>query len=210
MFWLAKNSSSRRTLTKTSSRRMYLPLRVTISSRKRTYCSLTQMDICVKYSPSQRLLHERLCMIVMPELCTNAKFYSVRMMGHQQGISKDLARIQENHTWPGIRRSVGKYVSHFLTCQQVRDKPGDVRFHLTTIQSGHFNDLVQCDHMQNCPSYNGYTGILVLINHFSKFAEAEQPEEYDAIATSRLLLQKFLPPRHSHSHAIRYRSQLDR
>ena len=50
-------------------------------------------------------------------------------MGHQ-GISKVVAPIQERHTWPGIRLTVGNYVSQCLTCQQVRDKPGDVRFHL--------------------------------------------------------------------------------
>ena len=60
-----------------------------------------------------------------------------------QFIAKVLARIQEGHTWPGIRRSVGQYVSQCLNCQQVRDKPGDDRFHLKNIQSGYFNELVQ-------------------------------------------------------------------
>ena len=51
-------------------------------------------------------------------------------MGHQ-GISKVVARIQERHTWTGIRRSVGRLRWPMpLTCQQVRNKPGDVRFHL--------------------------------------------------------------------------------
>ena len=41
----------------------------------------------------------------------------------QQDITKMMARTQQRHTWPGIRCSVGQYVS-----QQVRDKPGNVRF----------------------------------------------------------------------------------
>ena len=113
-------------------------------------------------------------------------------MGHQ-GISKVVARIQERHTWPGIRRTVGEYVSQCLTCQQVRDKPGDVRFHLKNIQSGYFNELVQYDHMKLCPTDDGNTGILVIIDHFSKFAETIlcSHNKYDAITTSRLLLQKW-------------------
>ena len=113
-------------------------------------------------------------------------------MGHG-GISKIVARIQERHTCPGIRRTVGQYVSQCLTCQQVRDKPGDVRFHLKNIQSWYFNELVQCDHMKLCPSDDGNTGISVIIDHFSKFAEAVPccHEENDAIITSRLLLQKW-------------------
>ena len=111
-------------------------------------------------------------------------------MGHQ-GLSKVVARIQERHTWPGICRTVGEYVSQCLTCQQVRDNPGDVRFHLKKIQSGCFNELVQYDHMKLCPTDDGNTGILVIIDHVSKFAEAVpcRHNEYDAITTSRLLLQ---------------------
>ena len=88
---------------------------------------------------------------------------------------------------------MGEYVSQCLTCQQVRDKPGDVLFHLKNIQSFYFNELVQYDHMKLCPTDDGNTGILVIIDHFFKFAEAIpcSHDEYDAITTSRLLLQKW-------------------
>ena len=86
--------------------------------------------LCAKYPPPQRPLHERPCMIVMSQLYQHEILFQAHdAMGHQ-GISKVVARIQERHTWPGIRRTVGEYVRQCLTCQQVRDKPGDVRFHL--------------------------------------------------------------------------------
>ena len=132
-------------------------------------------------------------MIVMPQLYQHEILFRAHdAMGHQ-GISKVVARIQERHTWPGIRRSVGRYVGQCLTCQQVRDKPGDVRFQLKNIQSGYFNELVQYDHLKICPSDNNNTGLLVIIDHFSKFAEAVRcsHHDYDAMTTSRLLLQKW-------------------
>ena len=132
-------------------------------------------------------------MIVMPQLYQHEILYRAHdAMGHQ-GISKVVARIQERHTWNGIRRTVGEYVSQCLTCQQVRDKPGDVRFLLKNIQSGYFNELVHYDHMKICPTDDGNTEILVIIDHFSKFAEAIpcSHDENDAITTSRLLLQRF-------------------
>ena len=92
-------------------------------------------------------------------------------IGHQ-GIAKVLARIQERHTWPGIRRSVGQYVSQCLTCQQVQNKPSEVWFYLKNIQSGFFNELVQYDHLKICPLDSNNTGILVIFDHFFKFAEA--------------------------------------
>ena len=149
--------------------------------------------LCVQFSPTQRPLHERPCMVVMPQLYQHEILFRAHdAMGHQ-GISKVVARIQERHTWPGIRRSVGRYVGQCLTCQQVRDKPGDVRFLLKNIQSGYFNELVQYDYLKICPSDNNNTGILVIIDLFSKFAEADPCSHHDndAVTTSRLLLQKW-------------------
>ena len=122
-------------------------------------------------------------------------------VGHQ-GIAKVLARIEDRHTWPGIGRSVGQYFSQNLTCQQVRDKPDDVRFHLKDIQSGYFNELVQYDHLKICPSDSYNTGILVIIDHFSKFAETVpcSHEDYDAVTTSRVLLQKWFARHGTPSH----------
>ena len=134
---------------------------------------------------------ERPCMIVMPQLYQHEILFRAHdAMGHK-GIAKVLARIQERHTWPGIRRNVGQYVSQCLTCQQVRDNPDDVRFHLNFIQSGYF-DEIQYDHLKICPSDSNNTGILVIIDHSSKFAEAVpcSHKDYDAVTTSRLLLQK--------------------
>ena len=90
-------------------------------------------------------------------------------MGHE-GISKVVDRIQERHTWRGLRCCVGKYVGQCLKCQQVRANPGAVRFHVKKIQSGYFNELVQYDHLKNCPSDSNNTGILVIIDQFSNFA----------------------------------------
>ena len=90
----------------------------------------------MRYPPQQRLLHERPCMIIMPQLYQHEILFRAHdAMGHQ-GIAKVVSRIQERHTWPCIRRSVGQYVSQCLTCQQVRDRPGDVQFHLKKSKVG--------------------------------------------------------------------------
>ena len=135
-------------------------------------------------------------MIVMPQLYQHEILFRTHDAMRHQGISEMVPRNQERHTWPGIRRSVGKYVGQCLTCYQVRAKPGDVRFHLKNIQSGYFNEMVQYDHLKICPSDNGNTGILVIIDHFSKFAEAVpcSYDDYDAVTTSQLLLQKLFAP----------------
>ena len=69
----------------------------------------------------------------------------------------------------------------------------DVRFHLKNSHSGYFNEVVQYDHLKICASDRRNTGILVIIDHFSNFAEAvpRNPEEYDAATTLKLILQKW-------------------
>ena len=129
-------------------------------------------------------------MIIVPQLYQHKSLFRAHDAMGLQGIAKVLARIQERHTWPVIRKTIGQIVNQCLTCQQVRDKPGDVRFHLKNIQSGYFNKLVQYDRLKICASDNRNTDILVIIDHFSKFAEAVpcNHEEYDAATTSKLIL----------------------
>ena len=132
-------------------------------------------------------------MIVMPQLYQHEILFRAHDAMAHQGISEVVARMQERHFWPGIRSTVGQYVGESLTSQHVRDMPSDVRFHLKNIQSEYFNELVQYDHMKLCPSDAGNTGVWVIIDQFSKFAETVpcSRDEYDAITTSRLLLQKW-------------------
>ena len=59
--------------------------------------------LCVKDPPAQRPLHERPCMIVMPQLCQHESLFRAHDAVGHQGIGKVVARIQERHTWPGIR-----------------------------------------------------------------------------------------------------------
>ena len=62
--------------------------------------------LCVKYPKSQRSLPKRLCMIMMLQLYQREILFKDHdSIGHQ-GIAKALARIQERHTWPGIRKSI--------------------------------------------------------------------------------------------------------
>ena len=84
----------------------------------------------------------------MPQLYQYEIFFRAHDAMWHQGITKVVARIQERHTWPVIRRIVGQYVSQ---CQKVRDKPGDVRFYHKMTQSGYFDELVQYNLLKICP-----------------------------------------------------------
>ena len=58
-------------------------------------------------------------------LSTRNLVQSPRRVGTSQGVGKVLARIQERHNWPGIKRDVVSHIRHWLTCQQTKHPAGN-------------------------------------------------------------------------------------
>ena len=162
--------------------------------------------LCVNYVPQQRALHVRPCMIVMPQLYQHEILYRAHDESGHQGVGKVLARVQERHTWPGIKRDIVNHIKHCLTCQQTKHPAGNPCYPLQNINSSNFNDLVQFDHLKLCKTESGNTGLLVIIDHFTKFAEAIPcaHDEYDAQTTAKIILNKWFA-----RHGTPARMQLD-
>ena len=162
--------------------------------QKKDLLFLNQNDIlCVNYIPRQRAMHIRPCMIVMPQLYQHEILYRAHDESGHQGVGKVLTRIQERHTWPGIKRDVVNHIKHCLTWQQTKHPAGNPCYPLPSINSSNFNDLVQFDHLKLCKTTSGNNGLLVIIDHFTKFAEAIPcaHDEYDAQTTAKIILNKW-------------------
>ena len=91
-------------------------------------------------------------------------------MGHQ-GVDKVYSRIQERFKRPGLKKACEKWISACLPCQQAKD-PRKLRFPLQSIESSGFNEVVQIDHQKICMTATGCNQVLVMIDHFKKYAEA--------------------------------------
>ena len=109
--------------------------------------------------------------IVLPQLYqTELLFRSHDQLGHQ-GIDKVYQRILKRFDWPGMKKACEKWVTACLSCQQVKD-PRKLRFPSQSIESSEFNEVVQIGHQKICMTDNGYNQVLVMIDHFTKYAEA--------------------------------------
>ena len=109
--------------------------------------------------------------IVLPQFYqTELLFRSHDQMGHQ-GIDKVYQRILKRFEWPGMKKACEKWVTACLSCQQVKDLR-KLRFPLQSIESSEFNEVVQIDHQKICMTDIGYNQVLVMIDHFAKYAEA--------------------------------------
>ena len=109
--------------------------------------------------------------IVLPQMYqTELLFRSYDQMGHQ-GVDKVYTRIQKRFEWPGLKKACEKWIAACLSRQQAKD-PRKLRFPLQSIESSGFNEVVQIDHQKICMTTTGYNQLLVMIDHFTKYAEA--------------------------------------
>ena len=97
-------------------------------------------------------------------------FRSHDQMGHQ-GIDKVQQRILHRFDWPELRKACKRWVNACLSCLQVK-VPRKMKFFLKPVESSEFNEVVQIDHQTICMTDSGYNQILVIIDHFTKLAEA--------------------------------------
>ena len=86
-------------------------------------------------------------------------------------IDKVYQRILKRFEWPGMKKACEKWVTACLSCQQVKD-PRKLRITLQSIESSEFNEVVQIDHQKICMTESGFNQVLVMIDHFMKYAEA--------------------------------------
>ena len=126
--------------------------------------------VACKRKDEEKILHKHY-FIILPQLYqTEVLFRSHDQMGHQ-GIDKVQQRILHRFDWPGLRKACERWVNACLGCLQVKD-PRKMKFPLKSVESSEFNEVVQIDHQKICMTESGYNQILVIIDHFTKLAEA--------------------------------------
>ena len=126
--------------------------------------------VACKRKDEEKILHKH-NLIILPKLYqTEVLFRSHDQMGHQ-GIDKVQQRILHRFDWPGMRKACERWVNACLACLQVKD-PRKMKFTLKSVESSEFNEVVQIDHQKICMTESGYNQILVIIDHFTKLAEA--------------------------------------
>ena len=108
--------------------------------------------------------------------------------GHH-GHDKTLHTLRERFDWPTMHSDVIRYINTCDTCQKTKNPMGRVKHLLRNIVTGRPNECVQIDHLKLPKTHRGHIGLLVMIDHFSKYLEAAPCLEMTAEETARLLDQ---------------------
>ncbi|KAL6461004.1 hypothetical protein MHYP_G00309700 [Metynnis hypsauchen] len=92
-------------------------------------------------------------------------------MGHQ-GVDRTVSLIRDRFFWPNLQKDVENYVSRSCECLKQKKPSRETRAPLTSITTTQPFELVSIDflHVDRCSG--GYEYILIVVDHFTRFAQA--------------------------------------
>ena len=99
-------------------------------------------------------------------------------MGHL-GVERVLHLTRERFFWPRMKRDIGHFETRVCSCLKQRSPHVESRAPMENIQSSALFQLVSIDFVHLGRSSGGYEYILVIVDHFTRFAEprTSQPEQ---------------------------------
>ena len=109
-------------------------------------------------------------------------------LGHL-GRERTLEVIQERFYWPGVSTTVREYVSACDRC--TRRKSAIQRAPLTSISTSYPMELVSMDYLSLETSKGGIENVLVIVDHFTRFAQAYPTRNQTAHTTAKVLYENF-------------------
>ena len=133
----------------------------------------------------------KLNLIILPQLYqTEVLLRSHDHMGHQ-GIDKVQQRILHRFDWRGLRKDSERWVNASLSCLPVKDIR-KLKFPLNSVESSEFKESLQIDHQKIYMTDSGYNQIMVIIDHFTKLAEAVPCQTASAEETCDHLITQWI------------------
>ena len=146
---------------------------------------------------SGQLMRNRTCngrtqwQLVLPK-----KYWSVALryvhdhMGHL-GRDWSLELLRERYYWVGMHRTVANYISRCDRCIRRKDW-NPQRAPLVGTTSTQPMELVCMDFLKLEPSKGGIENILVVTDHFTKYAQAYATKNQTAKTTAKVLFENFV------------------
>ena len=126
-------------------------------------------------------------LIVLPQMYYHMVISEAHDRVGHPGQGKTISTITQRFEWPGMDADIRDYVASCPTCQTMKQPHKKKRRMLKSIISNRPNDLLQIDHLCLPTNAAGYKGVLVMIDHFSKYVEVAPCKEMTAKETALLL-----------------------
>lgn len=151
--------------------------------------------------------------LVLPEVYKSTVLKGLHdEMGHQ-GIDRTTSLIRDRFFWPYMQREIEHYVARTCTCLKQKTPCREQRAPLTSIVTTQPFELVSIDflHLDKCTG--GYEYILVIVDHFTRFAQAYATTSKSAKTVADRIFNDYalkfgLPARIHHDQGGEFENQL--
>ena len=113
-------------------------------------------------------------------------------MGHL-GVERVLALARERFYWPHMIRDIENFIHHTCRCLKQRRPNLSTRKPLQPILTTAPLQLVSIDFVHLERSSGGYEYILVVVDHFTKYAQAYPTRNKTAVTAADKIFNDFIP-----------------
>ena len=111
------------------------------------------------------------------------------LVGHL-GQDRVLELLRDRFFWPGMHMDVASYINSCPRCIRRKTQPDTAPLH--NIEATQPLELVHLDYLQIEPSKGNIENVLIVTDHFTRYAQAYPSKSQTALATAKLLWNNFI------------------
>ena len=143
----------------------------------------------VLYSKTQVHDKVRLQLVLPKSYRSKAMAGCHDMVGHL-GQDRVLELLRDRFFWPGMHMDVASYINSCPQCIRRKAQPDTAPLH--NIEATQPLELVHLDYLQIEPSKGNIENVLIVTDHFTRYAQAYPSKTQTALATAKLLWNNFI------------------
>jgi transposase InsO family protein len=152
-------------------------------------------DILYRNKPPADPIPDTIRQIVLPLKLRKVvlkQLHNKRLSGHL-GIRRTMARIEARFYWPGSSTDVRRWIQSCVRCSMQKNKPAGTREFLGQEPRGGAFECIGADIMDTHKvSKRGNRYILLVVDYFTKWAEAFPLKQHTALKVAQVLMERVI------------------